>query len=139
MKRVLLNPVMILAALWLTGCTVVVHEHKRHPHEPHVSRVPADGTIEEINAVGKLSFEPHRRDAYKRIAKRPGLSDAAQEHLVSAVFDNLSFEPFQRDVLMALISNPCFSPAGRQAILSQLDRLSFEPTKTEILEAISRR
>ncbi len=139
MKRVLLNPVMILAAIWFTGCTVVVHEQRRHPHEPHVSRVPADGTIEEINAVGKLSFDPHRRDAYMRIAKRPELSDAAQVHLVKAVFKNLSFEHFKRDVLMALISNPCFSPAGRQAILTQLDRLSFEPTKTEILEAISRR
>jgi hypothetical protein len=28
---------------------------------------------------------------------------------------------------------------GKQAILTQLDRLSFEPTKAEILEAISRR
>jgi hypothetical protein len=101
--------------------------------------VPADSVIEEINAVGKLSFEPHRRDAYDRIAKRPELSDAAQVHLVNAVFDNLSFEPFKRDLLMALISNPCFSPAGRQAILTQLDRLSFEPNKTKILEAISRR
>ncbi len=130
---------MILAAIWLTGCTVVVHEQRRRPQKPHVSRVPADGTIEEIDAVGKLFFEPSRRDAYMRIARRPGLSDAAQEHLVSAVFDNLSFEPSKHDVLMALISNPCFSPAGRQAILTQLDRLSFEPTKTEILEAISRR
>ena len=139
MKRVLLNPVMILAALWLTGCTVVVHEQRRHPRKPDVVCVSADGTIEEINAIGKLSFDPHRRDAYMRIAKRPELSDAAQVHLVKAVFENLSFEPMKRDVLMALISNPCFSPAGRQAILSQLDRLSFEPTKTEILEAISRR
>ena len=140
MKRVLLNPMLLLAAFWLTGCIVVVHDEKRHPpHEPHVSRVPADGTIEEIDAVGKLSFEPSRRDAYMRIARRPGLSDAAQEHLINAVFDNLSFEPSKRDVLMALISNPCFSPAGRQAILTQLDRLSFEPTKAEILEAISRR
>ncbi len=96
-------------------------------------------TIEEINAAGKLSFDTHRRDAYMRIAKRPELSDAAQVHLVKAVFKNLSFEHFKRDVLMALISNPCFSPAGRQAILTQLDRLFFEPTKTEILEAISRR
>ena len=140
MRRVLLNPMLLLAAFWLTGCIVVVHDEKRHPpHEPDVGCVPADGIIEEIDAVGKLSFEPSRRDAYMRIARRPGLSDAAQEHLVSAVFDNLSFEPSKRDVLMALISNPCFSPAGRQAILSQLDRLSFEPTKTEILEAISRR
>ncbi len=139
MKHVLLNSVMILAAIWFTGCTVVVHEQRRHPRKPNVICVPVDGTIEEINAVGKLSFDPHRRDAYKRIAKRPGLSDAAQVHLVNAVFDNLSFEPMKRDVLMALISNPCFSPAGRQAILTQLDRLSFEPTKTEILEAISRR
>jgi hypothetical protein len=52
MKHVLLNSVMILAAIWFTGCTVVVHEQKRHPHEPHVSRVPADGTIEEIRVDG---------------------------------------------------------------------------------------
>lgn len=139
MRWALFNSMMVLAAIWMTGCTVVVHEQRRHPHRPHVSRVLTDGTIEEIDAVGKLSFEPSRRDAYERIARRPALSDAAQEHLVNAVFGNLSFEPSKRDVLMALISNPCFSPAGRQAILTQLDRLSFEPTKTEILEAISRR
>jgi len=139
MRRILLNSIMVLAALWLTGCMVVVHEDKRHPRKPDVIYVPADGVIEEIDAVGKLSFEPHKRDAYMRIAKRPDLHDEAQEHLVSAVFDNLSFEPWKRDVLMALISNPSFGPAGRQAILSQLDRLSFEPYKRDILEAISRR
>jgi len=130
---------MVLAAFWLTGCTVVVHDQKRHPRRPDVDRIPADVTIEEIDAVGKLSFEPHRRDAYMRIAKRPGLHDEAQEYLVSAVFDNLSFEPWKRDVLMALISNPDFGPTGRQAILSQLDKLSFEPYKRDILEVISRR
>jgi hypothetical protein len=130
---------MVLAALWLTGCTVVVHDQKRHPRRPDVVCVPEDGIIEEIDAVGTLSFEPYRRDAYERIAKRPNLHDAAQQHLVNAVFDNLSFEPWKRDVLMALISNPCFSPAGRQAILTQLDRLSFEPYRRDILEAISRR
>lgn len=139
MRRVLLYSMMVPAVFWLTGCTVIVHEQKRHPRRPNVICVPDDGTIEEINAAGKLSFEPSKMDAYERIARRPGLSDAAQEHLVNAVFDNLSFEPSKRDVLMALISNPCFSPAGRQAILTQLDRLSFEPTKSEILEAISRR
>jgi hypothetical protein len=139
MRQVLLNSTIVLTALLLTGCIVVVNEDKRHPPKPDVICVPVDGMIEEIDAVGKLSFEPSRRDAYMRIAKRPGLSDVAQEHLVNAVFDNLSFEPFKHDVLMTLISNPCFSPAGRKAILTQLDRISFEPTKSEILEAISRR
>jgi hypothetical protein len=139
MRRILLNSIMVSAALWLTGCTVVVHDQKRHPRRPSVVCVPGDGIIEEIDAVGTLSFEPNRRKAYERIAKRPNLHDAAQQHLVNAVFDNLSFEPWKRDVLMALISNPCFSPAGRQAILTQLDRLSFEPYRRDILEAISRR
>ena len=145
MRRILLNSIMLLAAFCLTGCVVVVREDKRHPRsrKPDVvctpSEVPSDVVIQEIDAVGKLFFEPDKRDAYMRIAKRPDLHDEAQVHLVSAVFDNLFFEPMQRDVLMALISNPCFSPAGRQAILSQLDRLFFEPTKTEILEALSRR
>jgi len=138
MRRILLNSITVLAAFWLTGCTVIVHEEERHPRRPDVVRVPADVTIEEIDAAGKLSFEPHKRDAYLRIAKRPGLHDEAQEHLVSAVFDNLSFEPWKRDVLMALISNPDFGPAGRRAILSQLDRLSFEPYKRDILEALSK-
>ena len=139
MRRILLKSIMVLATLWLTGCVVVVHDEKRHPRKPDVVRVPSDVVIQEIDAVGKLSFEPHRRDAYMRIAKRPDLHDEAQVQLVSAVFDHLSFEPMKRDVLMAIISNPCFGPAGRQTILSQLDRLDFEPTKTEILEAISRR
>jgi hypothetical protein len=130
---------MLSSALWLTGCVVVVHEEKRHPRRPDVDCVPADVTIEEIDAVNKLTLEPHRRDAYLRIAKRPGLHDEAQEHLVNAVFDNLSIEPWKRDVLMAIISNPDFGPGGRQAILSQLDRLSIEPYKRDILEAISRR
>lgn len=130
---------MVLVALWFTGCTVVVHDQKRHPRRPDVVRVPADVTIEEIDAVNKLTLEPYRRDAYLRIAKRPGLHNEAQEHLVSAIFDNLSIEPWKRDLLMALISNPDFGPGGRQAILSQLDRLSIEPYKRDILEAISRR
>jgi hypothetical protein len=130
---------MVLAAFWLTGCTVIVHEEKRPPRRPDADHIPADVTIEEIDAVGKLSLEPYKRDAYLRIAKRPGLHDAAQEHLVSAVFDNLSIEPWKRDVLMAIISNPDFGPGGRQAILAQLDRLSIEPYKRDILEAISRR
>jgi hypothetical protein len=138
---------MVLAVFELTGCVVSIgnkpgHPRRpetRHPRRPDGGCVAAVGVIEEIDAVGKLSFEPNRRDAYSRIANREGLSDAVQEHLVNAVFDNLSFEPFKRDVLMTLISNPCFGPAGKQAILTQLDRLSFEPTKAEILEAISRR
>ncbi len=139
MRRIFLNSIMVLVAFWLTGCTVVVHEEKRHPRKPDVVRVPSDVVIQEIDAVGKLSFEPHKRDAYIRIAKRPGLHDGAQAHLVSAVFDNLSFEPWKRDIMMALISNPDFAPAGRQAILSHLDRLSFEPYKRDVLEALSRR
>jgi hypothetical protein len=131
---------MVLAAFWLTGCTVVVHEQRRRPpRKPDVVCVPSNVVIQEIDAIGKLSFEPHKRDAYMRIAKRPGLHDEAQEYLVGAVFDDLSFEPWKRDVLMALISNPDFGPAGRKAILSQLDRLSFEPYKRDILEALSRR
>lgn len=131
---------MLLAALWLTGCVVVVHDEKRHPpREPDVVRIPSDVVIQEIDAVSKLTFEPSKLDAYMRIAKRPDLHDEAQVHLVNSVFDNLDFEPSKHNVLMAIISNPSFSPAGRQAILSQLDRLDFEPTKMQILEAISRR
>jgi hypothetical protein len=136
MRKLLLAVITIWGIAWIGGCVVVVSEEKRHPRRPQVV-YPADATIEEIDAVGKLSFDSSRHAAYKRIAERPALSDPAQIHLVEAVFANLSFESAKEDVLLTLIKNPDFSPAARQAILRNLDGLSFESARNRVLSAIS--
>lgn len=137
MKKSLL--ILPLFVVWLTGCIVVVKEEKTYPPKPDVIYVPVDTTIKEIDVIGKLSFESDRLNGYKRIASQPALSDAAQAYFVQAIFDKLSFDSSKEVALMTLIENPCFSAAGRQAILSRLERLHFENSKTRILKAINER
>lgn len=134
MKRIVAIVALVLAVVVLNGCIVIVREETV---PPCIEYPPADETIEEIDAIGKLSFDSDRHSAYERIAAREGLSESSQAYLVEAVFENLSFESAKVDVLLMLIENPSFSPVGRTAILSQLDRLSFESNKRKIIEAMN--
>jgi len=137
MRRTLLFGTLVLSAMWLGGCIVIISEEKRYPNEPDEICVPANATIEEIDAVTKLAFESSRRGAYRRIAERQGLSDPAQAHLVQAVFDNLSLESSREEILLTLIKNPSFSCTGRTAILAHLEQLALESTKQRMLKAMS--
>jgi len=139
MRTLLLITMLISTLVWSTGCVVVVKEEKKYPPAPDVVCVPTDAAVEEIDAVGKLSFDSDRLNGFKRIAARRGLSDTVQAYLVEAIFDKLPFESSKEAALMTLIKNPCFSLAARQTILNHLERLSFESTKTRILRAIDKR
>ena len=139
MKTLLLATMLIATLLWSTGCVVVVKEEKKYPPPPDVVCVPTDAVVEEIDAVGKLTFESDKLEGYKRIAARHNLDDTVQAYLVEAIFDKLTFESSKETALMTLIKNPCFSLAARQAILNHLERLSFESTKARILRAVDER
>jgi hypothetical protein len=136
MKMCSILAVLILAAGWASGCLVIHSEKTTSPRSESVE--PEEVTTREIDAVGKLAFDNNRREAYKGIAARPGLSDGAQVHLVEGVFSCLAFEDAKVDVLKTLIHNPCFSPAAKAAILERLDRLAFEGNRRKILDAISK-
>ncbi|MBN1359674.1 MAG: hypothetical protein JW993_03730 [Sedimentisphaerales bacterium] len=138
MRKDLLVFGLVLAALGMGGCISIHSEEERIPPRPPM-RGDTDATIQEIDAVGKLDFDNNRHAAYRNIARREGLSDRAQVHLVDAVFKRLSFENMKVDVLLTLIENPCFSPAAKGAILSRLDSLAFENNKLQILQAIDKR
>lgn len=128
---------LFIAAICMSGCVVVVDEEggesRGHTH------LPADPTIAEIDAVGKLSFESDREQGYKRIAQREGLSAHAQVHLVEAALGKLAFDNAKQEVLLTLIENPAFCDAAERTILEKLDRLAFENSKKKILEAIGKR
>ncbi len=138
MKKELLAGALVLAVVWMTGCISIHSEEETIPPRPSPGRATTT-TIREIDAVGKLDFDNNRKTGYENIAKREGLSERAQVHLVDAVFKRLSFDNMKVDILLTLIKNPCFSPAAKAAILDRLDRLSFENHKTQILEAMNRR
>jgi hypothetical protein len=136
MRTCALLAVLVLATGWTGGCLVIHSEKTSSPKSQSVE--PEDVTIREIDAVGKLAFDNNRREAYKGIAGRPGLTDGAQVHLVEAALGCLAFEDAKVDVLRTLIHNPCFSPAAKAAVLERLDRLAFEDSRRKILDAISK-
>ncbi|OHB82987.1 MAG: hypothetical protein A2Z38_03550 [Planctomycetes bacterium RBG_19FT_COMBO_48_8] len=135
MNRSLLVIVLLVSAICLGGCIVIVDEETRGPG----THLPDDGTIAEIDAVGKLPFDSDRQQGYKRIAERQGLSPEVQVHLVEAVLGRLSFDNAKEDVLLTLIANPDFSRAAERTILDKLDKLAFANSKNKILKAISDR
>jgi len=136
MRKAILTATLVAMLAGISGCVVIVKEEER---KPGGSCRSTDATIAEIDAVESLSFDANRRDAYNRIAARDGLSDAAQVHLVEAVFENLSFENSKQSVLLTLIGNRGFSDAARRVILDRLNDLAFENTRQRLLEAMDQR
>ncbi len=126
---------LMLTALGATGC-IVIHSEEEVPCRPR-SVEPEDITIREIDVAGKLAFDNDREAAFKKIAKREGLSERAQLHLIDAAFKRLAFENAKVNVLLALVGNPSFTPAAKAALLDRLDRLAFENNKRTILNALS--
>ncbi len=137
MKKRLLIAGLVLTMTWLSGCIVIDTEKAESWRSDVVE--PADVTIREIDAVGKLSLDDNRREAYGRIARRRNLSTEAQVHLVEAVFEHLSLEDAKLDVLLTLVRNRCFRPEAKSALLDRLDGLALEDNRREILDAMSKR
>jgi len=124
---------MVLAA---PGC-IVIHSETEEGPPPRSREVgPPSTAIQEIDAVAKLSFDNDRAERYEQIARREGLSERAQIHLIEASLQHLSFENAKVDVLLALTENPSFTPAAKTAMLEHLDRLAFENDKRKILDAL---
>ena len=125
---------LVASAMFLASCVVVVKEETWKP-----AGLPTDDAIAEIDAVGKLSFESDRKQAYERIAAREGLSDESQVHLVEAMLDKLTFDNAKEEVLLTLIENPDFCSDAERIILEKLDKLAFASSKKRILKAMSDR
>ena len=112
-----------------------------HPPKSPCTVDPSEYTvaIDEIDAAGRLDFEPSRVEMLKTIAERPGLTDAAQEHLVCTALCRLDFDPSKEQVLLALVHNPEFGPRAKGAVLRNLHRLSFDPTRTHLMREMQGR
>lgn len=95
--------------------------------------------LAEIDAAGRLNFDAGKVTALKNVAARPDLSAAAQVHLVNTVLNRLSFDAGKVEVLRVLIESPAFAPAAKEAVFRQLERLSFDASRTAVMEAIQAR
>ena len=133
----LLAIALVLVAVCASGCVVIHKDEEVTPRPRPAATGPADVTIQEIDAAGKLAFDNDREAAFKKIAQREGLSEPAQLHLIDATFERLAFENAKVSVLLTLVDNPSFSPAARATLLDRLDRLAFENDKRQILDALS--
>jgi hypothetical protein len=101
---------------------------------------PAESAlIAEIDAAARLQFDNSKKEALGNVAQRAGLSPVAQVHLVNVAYRCLQFENAKLEVLRKLIANPSFSDSARHAILTQLDHLSFDSSKQNILRELDQR
>jgi len=146
MKRTVLRLALIPIVVHLTGCVVAIGSREASSPRREVAKpspvviVPGNpedsAALAEIDAIAGLSFDNGKRDGFHAVAIRPGTSPGVQVHLVNTAVRSLSFDNAKVDVLLALIANPSFSPAAKEAILRQLDHLSFDNNKTAVLHAI---
>lgn len=137
MRRMALVIGLVLAVVLVQGC-IVIHSEEEVPCGPKTVGVE-ESTIREIDAVTKLAFENDRKQGYLRIARREGLSDTAQVHLIEAAMKHLDFENGKVEVLMAMVARSDFSAAAEAAVLDRVSHLAFEHNKRRVLEAISDR
>ena len=133
----LLAIALVLTAVWASSCIVIHSEEETVPCSPSPAG-PVDLTIREIDAAGKLAFDNDREAAFKKIARREGLSERAQLHLIDATCKQLAFENAKVDVLLTLVGNPSFTPGAKAMLLDRVDRLAFENDKRQILDAVTR-
>ena len=130
MKSSLIDFTLFVSALLLGGCAFLVDKG---------TEGSADATIAEIDTVSKLSFASERKEGYRRIAVREGLTAQAQVRLIEAILDSLAHDSAKQEVLLTLIANQSFSDAAERKIRGQIEKLAFESSRKKILQAINDR
>lgn len=128
--------------LALTGCVIAIGGTRKSEHAapPVVITDSADAaTIAEIDAAAQLNMDNGRTHALAQIAERPALSPAVQVHLINVAYRCLDFENNKVHVLSIIIGRADFGDATRHAIVSQLNKLSFDNNRQHLLGRINDR
>ena len=141
MKRTIFLLGLMGSLCLVSGC-VVIGSRKGCPGHGEGETVIYPGhseTIAEIDAAGELFSDSDKRDMYKALAARQGMSGEEQAYLVGAVFGKLFSESSKKEVLLTLIKNPEFTCSAKGAILANINKLFSESDKKSVLEAINDR
>ena len=140
--------VTLLIALDCTGCIFISSSQTRTtaPAPPAVVYLPNSPTSQpalwadpEIEAAAALDFESSRVQALDAIAQRRGLCPQSQMLLVQKAYTRLDFESSRVLVIQSLIRNPDFSNAGKAAIVRGLHHLTFDSSRSSVLNDINER
>ena len=142
-KSLLLGISVIVCGASLTGCVVSIGGGTRTPDHAPPAVVVTDSTdaatIAEIDAAAGLNMDNDRTHALVQIAERGALAAPVQVHLVNTTYRRLSFDNSKTHVLTKIIARPDFCDATRHAIVSQLNKLSFDSNRQQILQQINER
>lgn len=100
--------------------------------------VKVEATIAEIDAVSRLKSDSAMYEGFQAIARREGLSIAAQVRLGRLASEKLYSPGDKEEVLLILIENPSFSHEAKMEILAHIGKLP-EDNKIKVLGAINNR
>jgi len=136
---------LLLIGLGLSGCVVAIGG--KHESSPPPAPAPAvvvtdsadAATIAEIDAARQLNFDNARAEALVQIAERSALAVPVQVHLINVTYRHLDFENNKVLVLTKMIARPDFCDATRHAVVSQLNKLSFDTNRQLILQQVNER
>jgi hypothetical protein len=118
---------LLVAALLVAGCA------GPQPDPCAIGEWNRSTTIDEIDAAGRLDFDPSRAELLHSIAGRRGLIPVEQEHLVCVTLHRVQFDPARVDILRALIQNPDFAESTKSVILKNLDAVDFPPARADLI------
>ena len=143
-KPALLGLGLLSIALAFTGCVVSIgggsHAPERHDPPMVVVTDSADAaTIAEIDAAAQLNMDNDRTHALGQIAERGTLAVPVQVHLVNVAYRSLNFDNNKTHVLTKIIARADFCDGTRNAIVSQLSKLSFDSNRQLVLQQINER
>lgn len=140
LKRALILFTCLGFGFLMTGCVIAIGTGKEPSPPAVVVTDSADAaTIAEINAAASLNMDDDKTTALGQIAERGTLAVPVQVHLVNMAYRHLSFDGNKTQVLSKIIARADFGDATRHAIVSQLNRLSFDSNRQHILHRINER
>jgi len=144
-SRTILGLGLVATVVTLTGCVVAIGSSRGVPARPPappavvVTDSGEAATIAEIDAAAHLNVDDDRAHALAQIAERGTLAVPVQVHLVNTAYRSLNLADNKTQVLSKIIARPDFNDATRHAIVSQLNRLSFDNNRQQILQQINER
>jgi hypothetical protein len=147
MRRILSVLGLVLLISGLVGCVISIGSRVQAPPPapappppPVVVTDPGQAaTIAEIDAAAQLNMDTAKAQALGQLAERPALGPPVLVHLVNVTYRTLSFENSKVQMLSKVIARPDFCDPVRNAIVSQLNLLSFDSNRQHLLNQINTR
>ena len=105
MKNIILITVLFIVSMSLIGCVAIVGDCDKCQKKLCAKTINCATTNAEIKAIGKLSSEQAKIEAYKVIATRENVTGLERIALMDAIYKSSIPQTDKEDIILTLIRN----------------------------------